>query len=302
MKRLTKKVVSFITILSICTLSSVSVQAETNADSTHGLTDAEIIAMEENKIIGQSDNNSVIYWIPNNPEDYWDDQNNGNYWEPMSTISELPGETTIPEMPMTADLLSSSAKVSRANIIPNILVIDFTATSTKVNIKFTNYGVDSIDYVKGTVSTGSSTKSFNFASIKPGTTTKSVATNMVKCKEDISVYTVAVEGGSTIGSSTTTGSRSISATYLNQWNRGTYSTVQNNINNQFSKNKGGIGVSNILAYVVSASNFRNSLTSSTPRTAVSGSIANLYRYKKSSKYIDIIGKYSTGSIVAYGTC
>ena len=301
MKRLTKKVLSLISILSICTLSSVSVQAETNTGITRSLTDDEIIAIEENQIIGQSDSSSVIYWVPNNPEDYWEDNSNGDYWQPAVTLAESSDETTAKEMPMTADLLSSNTKVSRANIVPNVLVIDFTATSTSVNLKFTNYGIDSIDYVKGTVSTGSSTKSFNFTSIKPGTTTKSVATNMVKCKEDISVYAVAVEGGSTIGSSTTTGSRSVPSKYINQWNKGSYSTVQNNINNQFSKNKTSIGVTNIHAYVVSANNFRNSLTSSTNRTAVSGSIANLYRYKKSSKYIDIIGNYSTGSIVAYGT-
>ena len=47
-----------------------------------------------------------------------------------------------------------------------------------------------------------SLKSVTVLKAKPGTTQKTVNINMKKCHEDISVYTVAADGGDSIGSST----------------------------------------------------------------------------------------------------
>jgi len=279
MKRLFTKVISYAAMLSfVVGITSTSVSA---SDECAAIWYDQ--STEESQIIGRSTSESCIYWeSTSSPEDYWA-SGATNYWNECALASDF-----------------SISKLGRSNLLPNMLVIDFTATSTSVAIKFTNYGIDAIDYVKGTVTTGSSTKSYQFSSIKPGTTVKTISTNMLKCKEDISVYTVAVEGGSTIGSSTTTGIRTLPVKYTNEWNRGTASSVQANINAQFKKHKVSLGHSNILAFAVSASNFRDSLSSSASKTAVSG-INNCFRYKTGTKFIEVTGSLSTGSIAAYGS-
>ena len=119
----------------------------------------------------------------------------------------------------------SDVPKARANLLPNRLLIDFDATATSVILKFKNIGVDSIDTITATVTVGDTKKSVTVLKAKPGTTQKTVNINMKKCHEDISVYTVAADGGDSIGSSTTKGSRDIPSDLLNMWNRGGFSSA-----------------------------------------------------------------------------
>lgn len=89
----------------------------------------------------------------------------------------------------------SDVPKARANLLPNRLLIDFDATATSVILKFKNIGVDSIDTITATVTVGDTKKSVTVLKAKPGTTQKTVNINMKKCHEDISVYTVAADGG-----------------------------------------------------------------------------------------------------------
>lgn len=68
-----------------------------------------------------------------------------------------------------------------------------------------------------------------------------------KCHEDISVYTVAADGGDSIGSSTTKGSRDIPSDLLNMWHRGSFSSASASLNYHFGKHGSGVGTSNIVS-------------------------------------------------------
>ena len=79
---------------------------------------------------------------------------------------------------------------------------------------------------------------------------------MKKCHEDISVYTVAADGGDSIGSSTTKGSRDIPSDLLNMWHRGSFSSASASLNYHFGKHGFGVGTSNIVSYAQSAKTSR----------------------------------------------
>ena len=110
----------------------------------------------------------------------------------------------------------SDVPKARANLLPNRLLIDIDATATSVILK---------------------KKSVTVLKAKQGTTQKTVNINMKKCHEDISVYTVAADGGDSIGSSTTKGSRDIPSDLLNMWNRGSFSSVSASLNYHFGKQR-----------------------------------------------------------------
>ena len=188
---------------------------------------------------------------------------------------------------------------TRANLLPNRLKIDFDATATSVILKFKNIGVDSIDTITATVTIGSTKKSVTVLKAKPGTTLKTVNINMKKCHEDISVYTVASDGGDSIGSSTTKGSRDIPSDLLNIWHRGSFSSASASLNYHFGKHGSGVGASNIVSYAQSAKNFKGNL-SGAKSSRVNGSTPNVTRWKKNGKYIDICGSKNIGKIISYG--
>ena len=150
----------------------------------------------------------------------------------------------------------SDVPEARANLLPNRLLIDFDATETSIILKFKNIGVDSIDTITATVTIGSTKKSITVLKAKPGTTQKIVNINMKKCHEDISVYTVAADGGDSIGSSTTKGSRDIPSDLLNMWHRGSFSSASASLNYHFGKHGSGVGTSNIVSYAQSAKTSR----------------------------------------------
>lgn len=107
--------------------------------------------------------------------------------------------------------------------------------------------MDSIDTIKATVTIRNVKKKVTVLKAKPGTTQKTVNINMKKCHEDISVYTVAADGGDSIGSSTTKGSRDIPSDLLNMWHRGSFSSASASLNYHFGKHGSGVGTSNIVS-------------------------------------------------------
>ena len=193
----------------------------------------------------------------------------------------------------------SDVPEARANLLPNRLLIDFDATETSIILKFKNIGVDSIDTITATVTIGSTKKSITVLKAKPGTTQKIVNINMKKCHEDISVYTVAADGGDSIGSSTTKGSRDIPSDLLNMWHRGSFSSASASLNYHFGKHGSGVGTSNIVSYAQSARNFKSNL-SGAKSSKVNGSTPNVTRWKKNGKYIDICGNKNLGKTISYG--
>ena len=193
----------------------------------------------------------------------------------------------------------SDVPEARANLLPNRLLIDFDATETSIILKFKNIGVDSIDTIKATVTIRNVKKKVTVLKAKPGTTQKTVNINMKKCHEDISVYTVAADGGDSIGSSTTKGSRYIPSNLLNMWHRGSFSSVTASLNYHFGKHGVGVGATNIVSYAQSARNFKSNL-SGAKSSKVNGSTPNVTRWKKNGKYIDICGNKNLGKIISYG--
>ena len=121
---------------------------------------------------------------------------------------------------------------------------------------------------------------------------------MKKCHEDISVYTVAADGGDSIGSSTTNGSRDIPSDLLNMWHRGSFSSASASLNYHFGKHGSGVGTSNIVSYAQSAKNFKSNL-SGAKSSKVNGSTPNVTRWKKNGMYIDICGSKNIGKIISY---
>lgn len=192
-----------------------------------------------------------------------------------------------------------ATRTIRANILPNVLEVDYDATATSIILKFTNIGLDSIDSVSGTVTAGSQQKSFSLTMVKPGTTSHTVTINMLQCHEEISVYTIARDGGDGIGSSTTPGERNIPSNLLSQWHDGGRGSAENNLNYHFSKHHSGLGISNIVSYANSAQSFRSNLSGATS-SPVSGITPNVTRWIKNGKYIDICGSKNIGLIISYG--
>jgi len=119
--------------------------------------------------------------------------------------------------------------------IPNILTVDWKASSTQIFIYVENIGIDSVDSFTGTVKvTNGSSKSFAAYKLKAGKTrTITVNLNMVKCYEDINVSYIGKDGKNEIASNTSHGHREIPSYLKNVWNRGTFSSVDDSINYHF---------------------------------------------------------------------
>ena len=190
-------------------------------------------------------------------------------------------------------------RVKRSNTLPNWLIIDYDATATSIILKFTNVGVDSIDSVIGKVEIGSSIRKFSLSNVKPGMSTHTVYINMTKCHEDIKVYTVAMDGGDSLGTSETPGERNIPNNLLNLWARGSFLTNEACLEYHFMIHSGELGISNIVSYVNSAQSFRSNLRGASS-SHVSGKLKNVTRWKKNGKYVDISGSKNTGLLVSYG--
>lgn len=174
---------------------------------------------------------------------------------------------------------ADSKVLTRDNLLPNWLIIDFDATAKSINVKFTNIALDSIDSVSAIVTVGNVSKSILPFKAGIGTIEKTVNIDMKKCHETIKVYTTAVDGGDDIGTSTTTGSRDIPSRLLDLWHQGSFPRVQDSLNYHFKEHASDIGISNIVSYVNSAQGFRGNLTGA--RTSiVTGPTPNVTRYKK----------------------
>lgn len=187
----------------------------------------------------------------------------------------------------------------QSNWLPNELKIDFVATATSITVIYKNRGIDAIDFVKSTVTIGNNKKNISIVKLKPGTTRKTVYINMKKCKENISVYTIAREGKSSLGTSNTTGSREIPSNLLNQWHKGSFFTVEASLNYHFKEHGKQVKKSDIVSYVESAIQFRYNLRGAT-KSKVPGKTPNVTRWRKNGRYIDLYGSKNTGKIISYG--
>ena len=194
---------------------------------------------------------------------------------------------------------ADSEALTRDNLLPNWLIIDFDATATSINIKFTNIALDSIDSVSAIVTVGNVSKSILPFRAGIGTTEKTVNIDMKRCHETIKVYTTAKDGGDDIGTSTTTGSRDMPSILLDLWHQGSFPSVSDSLNYHFEEHASSMGISNIVSYVNSAQGFRGNLKGATT-SIVTGPTPNVTRYKKNGRYIDIQGSKNVGKIVSYG--
>ena len=115
----------------------------------------------------------------------------------------------------------------------------------------------------------------------------------------IKVYTVAMDGGDSLGTSETPGERNIPNNLLNLWARGSFLTNEACLEYHFMIHSGELGISNIVSYVNSAQSFRSNLRGASS-SHVSGKLKNVTRWKKNGKYVDISGSKNTGLLVSYG--
>ncbi|MDK2903723.1 MAG: hypothetical protein PWQ93_1642 [Clostridiales bacterium] len=79
---------------------------------------------------------------------------------------------------------SKSDLITPQNILPNKVVLDWVATENSIILEITNWGLDSVDLVYGTIDTGNMKKNFNVAIVRPGTSTHSITgVPLLTCKE-----------------------------------------------------------------------------------------------------------------------
>lgn len=187
----------------------------------------------------------------------------------ISQALEIPQQITDYESAIIGHADSANEISTRANLLPNWLLIDFDATATSITVKFNNIALDSIDSVTAIVTIGNTSKTIPAFKATIGLTQKTVNIDMKKCHETIKVYITAIDGGDDIGSSITTGSRDIPSTLLNLWHQGSFPSASECLNYHFKKHASDIGISNIVSYVQSAQGFRSNLNGATTST-VSG--------------------------------
>lgn len=191
------------------------------------------------------------------------------------------------------------SKNAKAIDFPNVITLDWTATSSSVNLVIQNTGIDSVDTLSGTVKTGSYSKSFSISNLKTNITKLSIPINMEACLENIVVDYQASDAGSQIVKTTSSGHRQIESVYSSQWHKGADPTLYGAINKHYKKHKLEIGSTNIEAYVRSSITFRSTVNKS-PDALVPGATPNVYRWRKNGKYIDLYGAKNTGLIISYG--
>ncbi len=162
-----------------------------------------------------------------------------------------------------------------------------TSNEKEVIIKIENTGTSSLDNVKINVQcaeTGLGTTK-TLSNVKVGTTTVNIGLEMLVASETIKVKFTATEKGTTKTTDTTI-TRKISATHLNKWNKGSFSSSAASLNYHFKKHGSGVGATNIVQYHNKADAFRQNLSGASVSN-VSGSVSGVKRYKKLGKYIDL---------------
>ncbi len=169
-----------------------------------------------------------------------------------------------------------------------------------VIIYLRNIGVDTLDYVRGTVKSDSGKKeTFSKFYLKPFVTyTITVKLNMLKCKEKLTVTYYGQDGNNVSDKSTINGTREIQSELVQYWNKGTFSSKYKSINYHFKKHGKEVSSYNIGDYVGKSIDFRNEVVSDIKNfsksklkkkykiTKSSGKIpAKKYKSKVNGKYI-----------------
>lgn len=200
--------------------------------------------------------------------------------------------------------ISKENNNSKANLLPNVLTLDWDATENGIYLYFTNIGLDSIDTIGGTISTGNATKSFSYAAVSLGQHAYYVSLPVKTCSESISISYFATDGGTSFGSATSYGSRAISSSLVNMWSPGSMGTRAACLNYHFKVHGAEVGASNIADYVRLADFTRINIISQniSPERVVSGVTANTYRYLYNTYYLHVVrvGGVPTGDLVSFG--
>lgn len=184
-------------------------------------------------------------------------------------------------------------------------MLDWVATENSIILYITNYGVDSIDVISGTIDTGNLTKNFTYRNVSAASHTYSVTAPIKTCHENISIQFRAVDGGDTFATTTSYGSRDIPKKLLNKWSTGSFSTKAKCLNYHFKKHGTEVSATNICSYVRLANIFRtNTIPSQNlkPYKRVEGAIANVYRYRNDYFYLDVVcsNGQPSGDLVSFG--
>lgn len=196
-------------------------------------------------------------------------------------------------------VIGMSYPTLKANLLPNLLTVDYVATATCISITYTNFGLDTVDTVSSSVTINGVTKKVIPFSAPIGITTKNVYFDLKQCHEEIMVVTKASDGGDSFAAIQTPGHRDLPQRFVETWHPGSFGSPEASINYHFAKHGLELGIQNIQSYVASALAFRTHLSGAT-QSSVFGAISGVTRYKKSGKYIDICGFRNTGLIVSYG--
>jgi hypothetical protein len=182
-----------------------------------------------------------------------------------------------------------------------VAIMDFSATKNAVIITASVIGVGEVS-ISGSVTINGTSKTFSFKviSIGIGFGSKSVTFNMLKCSENISV-----SGKANGKKYSLSGSRNIPASLKDKWGAGSFPAKAASINYHFDKHHSELSIADIVSYVESADSFRKNLSGATGSTLVNGETPDVYRWRKSGKYIDVKdgstkSKATTGLIISYG--
>lgn len=205
-----------------------------------------------------------------------------------------------------SQIISATSKneFTVSNILPNNVVLDWVATESSIILYITNLGLDSVDVVGGTIYTGNMTQSFSCVGIAPGRRTHSVNVPIKSCHEDITINWWA-QDGSSIGRTTSTGSRDIPVSLLNLWSPGSFGSKSACLNYHYRAHGAEIGATNICLYVRLADAFRTVTIPSQGLQiirSVPGPTPNVYRYENSIYYLHVvcIGDQPIGDLVSFG--
>ncbi|WDC83596.1 hypothetical protein PL321_13180 [Caloramator sp. mosi_1] len=201
---------------------------------------------------------------------------------------------------------SKSDLITPKNILPNKVVLDWVATENSIILKITNWGLDSVDLVYGTIDTGNMKKNFNVAIVRPGTSTHTITgVPLLTCKENIKITWSAKDGENVFASSVvSTGSREIPSDLLNLWSPGSKGSRSACLDYHFNKHGKEVSASNICQYVRMADNVRKDVIKKNlkPIRSVPGATANCYRYEYGIYYLHVVcvNDVPSGDLVSFG--
>jgi hypothetical protein len=187
-------------------------------------------------------------------------------------------------------------------VLPNYISLYWTATENSIDLQIRNLGVDTLDFVMGTIYAGDKTYNFSVPAVHVGMTQYSVFAPIQKCYENITVSYYGVDGPA-FGHNDVTGSRQMPYELLNLWGNGSFVSIEQCLDYHYYRHGLEVGAINICAYVRLADYFRDNLISGIQGTLVPGVTPNLYRYRNNGMYVDVVRDFlgnPTGKLISFG--